>query len=344
MTRSNGPTLSVVIPLYNEQEIVPELIGRTASACRGIGESFEIVVVNDGSRDHTLEALVRQSQEVPELRVVDLLRNFGHMPALSAGIAVARGQAVVVMDGDLQDPPELIPQFVREWRNGADVVYGLRTARREAWLKRTLIGGFYWLLDHTTETKIPKQVGTFGLMDRKIVDILNQMPERSRYFAGLRAWAGGKQTFVPYERPDREGGGSRVGAQGLFRLARTALISFSKVPLRYASALALVSGLTLFMVGAWAVFEKLFTDNAIPGWATYTTLIGFMGFVQSLVLSALSEYVAVIFDEVKQRPLFVIRTEYHQGLQVQALDPSARNETRRDFTPASSDEVAVGAS
>jgi len=324
--RTAPPVLSVAVPLYNEQEIVPELVGRIAAACRGLGETFEIVVVNDGSTDHTLEALVRQSQDVPELRVVDLLRNFGHMPALSAGVAAARGEAVVVMDGDLQDPPELIPQFVAAWREGADVVYGLRTARREAWLKRTLIGGFYWLLDHTTETKIPKQVGTFGLMDRKIVDVLNQMPERSRYFAGLRAWAGGRQTFVPYERPDREGGGSRVGAQGLFRLARTALISFSKVPLRYASTLSLVSGLVLFLIGAWAIFEKLFTNRAIPGWATYTTLIGFMGFVQSLVLSVISEYVAVIFDEIKARPLYVVRTEYSGGRRADAaVAPAVTN-------------------
>lgn len=307
------PALSVVAPLYNEQEIVPELVRRIVDACRALELTFEIVIVNDGSRDHTLEALIRETQRVPELRVVDLFRNFGHMPALSAGLAAARGEAVIVMDGDLQDPPELIPQFVAAWREGADVVYGLRTARYESSLKRALISAFYWLLNKTTETKIPTQVGTFGLMDREVVNVLNQLPERSRYFAGLRAWVGGKQSFVPYERPDRQTGNSRVGAQGLFRLARTALISFSKVPLRYASILSLTSGLVLFLIGTWAIIEKLFTNNAIPGWATYTTLIGFMGFVQSLVLSAISEYVSVIFDEIKQRPLFVVRTEYTNG-------------------------------
>ena len=314
VSEMHSPQLSVVVPLYNEQEIVAELVRRIVESCRPLGITFEVVIVNDGSRDHTLQALIGLSLNVPELRVVDLLRNFGHMAALSAGLASAHGEAVVLMDGDLQDPPELIPRFVEEWQAGADVVYGLRTARHEAFVKRMLIGRFYWLLDKITETNIPKQVGTFGLMNRQVVDILNAMPERSRYFAGLRAWVSGRQAFVSYERPDREGGGSRVGAQGLFRLARTALISFSKVPLRYASMLSLIAGFALFIVGAGAVLEKLFTNLAIPGWATSTALIGFMGFVQSLVLATIAEYVAVIFDEVKARPLFLIREEFSQGV------------------------------
>lgn len=321
---SAGPVLSVVTPVYNEQEIVPELVGRIVASCRPLGLAFEVVVVNDGSRDGTLERLVGMSTDVPELRVIDLMRNFGHMPALSAGVALARGAAVIVMDGDLQDPPELIPRFLEEWRGGADVVYGLRTARREPLVKRTLIGLFYALLDRITETKIPKQVGTFGLMDRRVVDVLNRMPERSRYFAGLRAWIGGRQSFVEYARPDREAGGSRVGAQGLFRLARTALISFSKVPLRYASTLSLVAGLALFLIGVWAIGERLFTNKAIPGWATYTALIGFMGFVQSLVLAIISEYIAVIFDEVKARPMFLVRQEFAQGRPSEPDRPDGR--------------------
>ncbi len=309
----DGLVLSVVTPVYNEQEIVAELVNRIVLSCRPLGLPFEVVVINDGSRDETLSRLISISRDVPELRVVDLMRNFGHMPALSAGVAQAQGAAVIVMDGDLQDPPELIPRFVEEWRSGADVVYGLRTARQEPFVKRTLISMFYALLDRITETKIPKQVGTFGLMDRRVVDVLNRMPERSRYFAGLRAWIGGRQSFVEYARPDREAGGSRVGAQGLFRLARVALISFSKVPLRYASILSLTAGLILLMVGLWAIGEKLFTNKAIPGWATYTALIGLMGFVQSLVLAIISEYIAVIFDEVKARPTFLVRQEFAQG-------------------------------
>lgn len=307
------PVLSVVVPLFNEEAIVPELTRRLVESCRAAEIPFEILIVNDGSTDQTCAHLIGASRTIPELRIVNLLRNFGHMPALSAGIALARGEAVVVMDGDLQDPPELIPKFIAEWQRGAEVVCGLRTGREEEALKKKAITLFYWLLDKITETPIPKQVGTFCLMDRRIVDILNRMPERDRYFAGLRAWVGGKQSFIPYDRPDRLHGKSRVGLGGLFRLARTALISFSKIPLRYASLFSLLGGLLLFLIGLIAILVRLFTNLAVPGWATTTTLLGFIGFMQSLVLAVISEYVAVIFDELKGRPLFLVREEIVQG-------------------------------
>ena len=307
------PVLSIVTPLYNEQDIVSELVRRVVQACRPLGVPFEFVVVNDGSTDETLPRLVALSQNTPELRIINLLRNFGHMPALSAGLSAAQGGGVIVMDGDLQDPPELIPKLVAEWRAGGDVVYGWRAERKEPMLKRAATSAFYWLLGLVSDTKIPKQVGTFGLMDRRVVDVLNAMPEIHRYFAGLRAWVGGKQSFVPYVREDRGKGDSRVGFRGLCRLARTALISFSKVPLRYASLLSLLCGFVLFSVGMYAIVVRLFSNLAIPGWATYTTMIGMMGFVQSIVLAMISEYVAVIFDEVKARPLFLVREEFAHG-------------------------------
>ena len=308
-----NPVLSVVVPLFNEAETVAEMIRRLVESCRTVAVPFEILFVNDGSTDQTLAHLIGASRTIPELRVVNLFRNFGHMPALSAGIALAHGKAVVVMDGDLQDPPELIPKFFAEWRRGAEVVCGLRTDREEEPLKKKAIASFYWLLDKITETPIPQQVGTFCLMDRRVVDILNRMPERDRYFAGLRAWVGGKQSFIPYYRPERFHGKSRVGLSGLFRLARTALISFSKIPLRYVSLFSLLGGLSLFSIGLISILIRLFTNLAIPGWATTTTLLGFMGFMQSLVLAVISEYIAVIFDELKARPLFLVREEYAQG-------------------------------
>lgn len=303
----------MVTPLFNEAVIVPELLRRLTEACRTLGESFEMVVVDDGSRDNTLAELVNLSRSIPELRVISLFRNFGHMSALSAGILLSKGAAVVVMDGDLQDPPELIPQFYKKWCEGADVVYGLRIARNERHVVRWATSLFYFILGKLSDTPIPKQAGTFCLMDRVVVDFLKAMPERSRFFSGLRAWVGGKQSFVEYERPDRPHGQSQVGMRGLFRLARTALISFSKIPLRYASLLSLFCGLVLFLVGSVAIGIRLFTNLAIPGWATYTTLLGISGFIQSLVLAVISEYVAVIFDEVKARPLFLVRDEIVQG-------------------------------
>lgn len=321
--REGLPTLlSTVAPVYDEVAIVDELVDRLRAACAAVGCPFELVIVNDGSRDGTLGRLVARSREIPELRVLDLARNSGHMPALHAGVRAARGQAVVVLDGDLQDPPELIPAMVERWQAGHDVVYGLRTARRESAARRLANRAFYGLLTLVAETEIPREVGTFGLMDRWVVDALLAMPERSRFFAGLRAWVGGSTASVEYERPDRRDEHSRVGLRGLVRLARTALISFSKVPLRATAGLSLVAGLVLFSVGAAAIAIRLLTDAAIPGWATYTTMIGMMGFVQSLVLAALAEYIAVIFDEVKGRPLGLVRHEFTGGERVPPGPPS----------------------
>ncbi|MBI3616117.1 MAG: glycosyltransferase family 2 protein [Candidatus Omnitrophica bacterium] len=318
------PVLSVVVPVFNEQDSVGELAQRVIEACRPLKEPFELVVVNDGSQDDTLWRLIELSRTVPEIRIIDLFRNFGHMPALSAGIRLAGGEAVVVMDGDLQDPPELIPKFFSRWKEGADVVYGLRTERRESFLRRRATSFFYWLLSKITETRIPEQVGTFCLMDRRVAEILNSLPERDRYFAGLRAWVGGKQSFVTYVRLTRSHGRSRVGTKGLLRLARTALISFSKAPLRYASLLSLACGLALFLVGLVAITIRLFTNLAIPGWATFTTLLGMMGFVQSIVLAVIAEYIAVIFDELKARPLFLIRQQYTHGEPIHVPSPKER--------------------
>jgi len=323
VVRDRPPSLlSAVAPVFNEGAIVDELVDRLAAAARELGGPFEIVIVNDGSTDGTLGRLVAKSREIAELRVIDLARNSGHMAALHAGVRAARGEAVVVLDGDLQDPPELIPAMVEKWRAGHDVVYGLRTARRESAPRRLANHVFYSLLSAVAEAPIPRQVGTFGLMDRWVVDALLAMPERSRFFAGLRAWVGGSAASVEYERPDRRDDRSRVGLRGLVRLARTALISFSKVPLRATAAASLAAGLVLFGVGSAAILIRLLTDAAIPGWATYTTMIGMMGFVQSLALAAIAEYVAIIFDEVKGRPLGLARHEFRGG---ERLSPAAED-------------------
>lgn len=304
--------LSIVAPVFNEEDGVDELISRLRASAAKTCAPFELVIVNDGSRDGTLPRLVSLSEEIPELRVIDLFRNYGHMSALAAGIAVARGDAVVVMDGDLQDPPELIPELVDKWRSGADVVYGLRTRRRDGFLMRAATRLFYMILK-ATRTTIPQNAGTFGVMDRRVAAVLNSMPERSRFFAGLRWWVGGRQAFVPYERAARAHGRSRVGFLGLFVLAQSALTSFSKVPLRLASLLSLLCGMALFLIGIIAILIRVFTPLGVPGWATYTTLIGMMGFVQSVVLAVIAEYVGIIFDEVKGRPLYVVRSEFRSG-------------------------------
>ncbi|OGJ55158.1 hypothetical protein A3D11_03750 [Candidatus Peribacteria bacterium RIFCSPHIGHO2_02_FULL_49_16] len=307
------PVISVVFPLFNEEKSVYELIGRTVTACKATGACFEIVTVNDGSTDGTYERLVALSKMHPEMRIIDLFRNVGHMAALTAGIHCAKGKAVVIMDGDLQDPPELIPRLFMQWQSGAEVVYGERTHRGEGRFQRAFSNLFYWLLSAMSDAPIPRQAGTFCLLDRRIADMLNACPERQRFFAGLRAYVGGRSISVSYNRPGRKYGASRVGWRGLLRLARTALVSFSKVPLRYASLFSLLSAFILFFTGVTAIVIRLFTDLAIPGWATFTALIGFVGFVQSAVLAIMAEYIAVIFDETKARPLYGIRSEVCDG-------------------------------
>lgn len=310
---SERPVLSVVTALFDEEECVETLLARILAACRPLGMPFEVVVVDDGSADGTLDRLLAAGVRTPELVVVRLRRNFGHMPALSAGLRQARGEAVVVMDGDLQDPPELIPQFVEKWKAGFEVVYGLRTERGEKPLSRLLTAGFHRLFRKAASLQMPDDAGTFGLLDRKVVEILNALPERERFLAGLRAWSGGRQTGVSYARPERAAGKSRVGFAGRFGLAFTAFTSFSRLPLRFASGLSLALGVVLFSVGITAIAIRLFTDLAIPGWATFTTLLGITGFVQSLVLAILSEYVSVIFEEVKRRPAYLVREVFREG-------------------------------
>ena len=311
--RSADPLLSVVVPVFNEEDLVGELVERIVSGCHRLDHRFEVLIVNDGSRDGTLPRLLAESRELSMVRVIDLQRNFGHMAALSAGLASARGDAAIVMDGDLQDPPELIPEFVAAWLKGADVVYGARTGRHEGRPRQLLAGLFYRLLARLSSTPIPESAGTYGLIDRRVLDQLNSLPERSRFFAGLRAWAGGKQVAIPYDRPARSKGRSRVGLGGQFTLAFGAFTSFSKAPLRLASGLSLAVGLGLFLAGMAAFIIRIFTNSATPGWATFTILIGIMGLAQSIVLATMAEYLGVIFDEVKGRPIFLIREEYVGG-------------------------------
>ncbi|MBU2214143.1 glycosyltransferase family 2 protein [Patescibacteria group bacterium] len=305
--------LSIVIPFYNEEEGVEEVIRRTIESCKRTGESFEVIAVNDGSRDGTLARLISLSEKHPQLRILNLWRNFGHMPALTAGLTHTTGQAIVVLDGDLQDPPELIGSLVEEWKRGADVAYGKRTDSKDVGLKKAGSSMFYWLMGLVSEIDIPKNVGTYSLMTREVVDMISAMPEKCRFFTGIRAWVGGKQVEVSYCREQRRHGSSRVGLRGLVRLARGALISFSGKPLRYISAFAFLASFILLLVGMVAIAIRLFTDLAIPGWATFTTLQGFLGCVLSFVLAIFAEYISVIFEEVKGRPVFLIREEYRVG-------------------------------
>jgi dolichol-phosphate mannosyltransferase len=298
--------ISIIVPVYNEEANIGPLCDRLADALRGMGRSFEVVFVNDGSTDCTLELLRRRREQNPSLRILSLSRRFGHAAALAAGMDAVVGRAVVLMDGDLQDAPEVIPQFVRQWAEGAEVVYALRASRREPAAARALFRGFHRLMAGLSGIPIPRDAGAFSLMDRCVVDVIRRMPERHRYLPGLRAFAGFRSVGVPVDRAARADGRSRVGWRGLLRLAGDGIFSFSLLPLRLVTVLGLVSALVALGVLATVLYKKWVTGEAITGWASTMTAILFMGAVQLITLGIVGEYVGRIYEESKRRPLYVV--------------------------------------
>lgn len=302
------PLLSVVIPIYNEQATLSELYRRlTQVLCENLAElAYEIVFVNDGSSDGSIQILSRLHADDPVVKVVNLSRNFGHQAALTAGLDYAKGDAVICMDGDVQDPPEIIPTLVARWRDGNDVVYAVRKLRKEGFIKRGCYAAFYRLLRRLSMVSIPLDAGDFALMDRRVVDCLKTLPERSRFIRGLRTWVGFRQTGVEYEREKRYAGTPKYTWPKLVRLAVNGLLSFSALPLRMATAVGFMISFCSLLGIIVALYLKLFTDQAIPGWTATVIPMLVLGGIQLLSIGILGEYIAQIFDEVKRRPLYLV--------------------------------------
>lgn len=298
--------LSVVLPVYNEAGVLPALLERLTTVLDGEGTDYEILFVNDGSRDESPELLDRLAAGNRRVRVIHLARNFGQQAAIHAGLAHARGHAVVLMDSDMQDAPEAIPRFVAEWRSGFDVVYALRRQRKENPIKRCLFAAFHRLLARAAYVRVPADAGIFGLIDRRVARALLAMGERDRYFAGLRSWVGFRQTGIPVERNARYDRHPRVSLAGLFRLAKTAIFSFSTLPLGVFYALGTLAGATFLLVGGFSLYCKLFTDLAIPGWTSHILVGSFFGALNALGICILGEYVVRIYDQVRGRPLYLL--------------------------------------
>ena len=298
--------VSVVLPVFNEEQVLPALMARLAAALNDCNTQWEVVFVDDGSRDGSPRVLDELAAADARVRVVHLSRNFGHQAAVHAGLTFARGDAVVLMDSDLQDAPEALARFVEEWLAGADVVYAVRTQRKENPLKRLLFSGFYRVLQRIATTRMPLDAGIFGLMDRRVVRELVALGERDRYLPGLRSWVGFHQKGIEVERNARYDDHPRVSLVGLWRLAKTAIFSFSSFPLSVFyfigySALAVFASLAGF-----SLFCKLFTELAIPGWTSHVLTASFFGAVNSLGISILGEYVIRIYDQVRGRPVFLV--------------------------------------
>jgi dolichol-phosphate mannosyltransferase len=301
------PDISVVTPVYNEQENISLLHQRLTDVFTKHGKSYEIVFVNDGSKDNSLIMLDDIAEKDDRVVVVDLARNFGHQTAISAGIDFATGKGVIVMDADLQDPPEVLPLFIEKWQQGYDVVYAVRKNRKEFWPKRTAYKLFYQLLRLMTSINIPLDSGDFCIMDRKVVDYLKSMPERNRFIRGIRSWVGFKQTGLCYDRDKRYAGKPKYNFSRLMILALDGFISFSHKPLRFASLLGICISIFSLVLALFYFIKKLTMGLNPPGFATITVAVFFFAGLQLTTLGVIGEYIGRIFDEVKQRPLYIIR-------------------------------------
>jgi glycosyltransferase involved in cell wall biosynthesis len=301
------PTLSLVVPVFNEQEILPAFYERATATLRGCCSAYEIIFVDDGSTDGSFDALQRLAAADAHVRVVSFSRNFGHQTAVTAGMNYSSGAAVVVIDGDLQDPPELIPDMLGRWRDGFQVVYAVRRTRREHALKRAAYRTFYRLLRRLSYVNMPLDAGDFALMDRCVVDLLNQMPERNRFVRGIRAWVGFRQTGIEYDRDPRFAGESKYPLTKLMRLAYDGVVSYSFVPLRLVTQLGFLISLVAFGMMTYILMLKIVWGISLVGWTSTIIVILFLGGVQLLSLGILGEYIGRIFDEVKRRPLYVVK-------------------------------------
>ncbi len=306
--------LAIVAPCYNEAAGLAEFVRRVKAVCADLGCAHEIVLVNDGSRDATLEVALAEAARDPAVRVVNLLRNFGHQAAVTAGLDVADGDAVVLIDSDLQDPPEVIADMVRAWRDGADVAYGQRRKREgETAFKLFTAALFYRLLRRMTKSNIPADTGDFRLMDRRVVDVLRSMREPHRFIRGMVSWVGGRQVAVPYDRKPRFAGETKYPLRKMVAFAIDAITSFSVVPLRFVTWLALaIIAFTIFAALVVVAVKLVNPNYFIPGYPSIIITIVFFGGVQLLALGIIGEYLGRMFEAVKARPIYIVEQVYQQ--------------------------------
>lgn len=307
---TDNALISVVAPVYNEAETVGELHRRLSAVLAPLGR-HEVVLVDDGSSDQTWEAMLALARTDPHLKLLRLSRNFGHQIALSAGLDHARGDAVVSMDGDLQDPPELIPELLARWRQGADVVFAVRRQREgETRFKLLTASVFYKFINRVSSVEIPEQAGDYRLMSRRALDALLAMPERARYLRGMSSWIGFRQAEVPYTREPRHAGETKYPLRRMLHFAGDAVTSFSATPIRFVAALGFASVALCLVALAWTLYVRLFTDATVAGWTSVIVVVLFLGGVQLLSLGIIGQYVGRIFDEVKERPLYFVEERF----------------------------------
>ncbi len=324
-------SLSVVVPCFNEEAVLPVTHERLRASLDAIGMLWEIVYVDDGSRDRTREFLLALAAADDRVKVIAFSRNFGHQIAVTAGLNHACGAAVVIIDADLQDPPEMISSMVEKWREGYDVAYGLRTERAgESPFKRWTAQVFYRLINRLSDVSIPLDVGDFRLLSRRAVDAFNSMPECDRFIRGMVAWVGFRQIAVPYARDKRYAGESKYPLRKMIRFALDGIISFSDAPARLATTVGFVSLAIAALVSLQVFVAYFFAHDTVPGWTSTFLAITFLGGVQSLCIGILGEYIARIYREVKRRPLYLVAITANLP---EPIEPRARGAARPDGLP-----------
>ncbi len=297
---------SVVIPVFNEQETLLEIINRTERVLSALGETYEIILVNDGSNDGSWQIILECNRRNPNIKGIRFSRNFGHQIAIIAGLRGSSGRMVAVLDADGQDPPELLPEFFKKCEQGYDVVYAIRKRRKENFFKRLAYFTFYRMLNKMASFEIPLDTGDFSVINRNTVDLLISFKEHNPFIRGLRCWAGGKFIGIEYSRPAREKGDPKYSLFRLLKLALSGFISFSKVPLRVSIFVGIVISMLSFAFGIINILRYIIFDTPFSGFATIVVIISFLGGMQLIMLGMIGEYIGSIFDEIKNRPVYVI--------------------------------------
>ena len=301
-------TYSIIAPIYNERENLPELHRRVTEVMNSTGESWELILVDDGSSDSSSDIIRDLAKKDSHVRPVIFARNFGHQVAVTAGLDYSRGEAVVIIDADLQDPPELILEMAKKWKEGNEVVYAVRVEREgESWFKLWTASLFYRIIYRITDVKIPLDTGDFRLMDRKVVNVMNQMREKHRFLRGMSAWVGFKQVGVEYTRAARVAGETKYPFRKMFKLAVNAVTGFSYFPLQVATYVGFASAVIAILAIPLVIYLRVAGHQQLTGQATTLIAVLFLGGVQLISLGVLGEYIGRLYDEAKGRPLYIVR-------------------------------------
>ncbi|MEI2463671.1 glycosyltransferase family 2 protein [Niallia taxi] len=304
---------SIVIPVYNEEEVIEHTYERLKTVMQSSDGNYELLFINDGSKDRSVDILLQLSEQDKTIKIVDFSRNFGHQIAITAGMDYASGNAIVIIDADLQDPPELILEMIQKWKEGYDVVYAKRTARKgETFFKKQTASAFYKTLRAMTEIDIPIDTGDFRLIDRKVCDQMNNIHEKNRFVRGLVSWVGFKQTAVEYERDERFAGETKYPLKRMLKLSLDGITSFSYKPLKLANYLGASLSLIGFVYMLIVLYQKLFTTTTVTGWSSIIVIQLFFSGITLMMLGVIGEYIGRIYDEAKNRPLYIVKDIYQQ--------------------------------